>query len=92
MHTTRLPHLDEEHFRQHSKHWLRMKNRVEYQYGLTEYYDDPKSHIGTFQADVTVKSINVDSLAKLLPSFEKRFPFPAGACKHFSFCTNIQAH
>lgn len=67
---------DETHFKQHSKYWLKMNNRVEYNYGLIEYYDDPMSTIGTFQADVTVKSMDVDNLTKLLPSFEERFPFP----------------
>lgn len=67
---------DEIHFKEHSKHWLKMNNRVEYCFGLIEYYDDPQTQVGTFQADVTVKSLSVDSLIKLLPSFEKRFPFP----------------
>lgn len=68
---------DEEDFKAHSRAWLKMKNpKVEYNAGFIEYYDDPMSHIGTYQADVTVKSLNIDSLIKLLPSFEERFPFP----------------
>jgi dipeptidyl-peptidase-3 len=68
---------DEEDFKAHSKEWLRMKNpRVEYNAGFIEYYDDPMSHIGTYQSDVTIKSFNIDTLIKLLPTFEERFPFP----------------
>ena len=75
---------DEKYFRDHSKAWLRMNNRVEYCFGFIEYYDDPMGHIGTFQADVTVKAISKrstgghgNSLLELLPTFEKRFPFPS---------------
>jgi hypothetical protein len=67
---------DENFFREHSKVWLRMKNRVEYCFGFIEYYDDPMSHIGTFQADVTVKTQDISSLLVKLPTFEERFPFP----------------
>ena len=68
---------EESFFKEHSKHWLKMNNRVEYCFGLIEQYDDPKGIVGTFQADVTVKSLSSDSLIRLLPSFEKRFPFPS---------------
>jgi len=68
---------EESIFKEHTKHWLKMNNRVDYCFGLIEYYDDPKSIVGTFQADVSVKSLSLDSLLKLLPSFEKRFPFPS---------------
>eukprot|EP01126_Amoeba_proteus_P065197 TRINITY_DN9229_c0_g2_i3.p1 TRINITY_DN9229_c0_g2~~TRINITY_DN9229_c0_g2_i3.p1 ORF type:complete len:429 (+),score=82.70 TRINITY_DN9229_c0_g2_i3:15-1301(+) len=68
---------DEEDFKSHSREWLKMKNpNVEYTAGFIEYYDDPMSHVGTYQSDVTVKSLKLDSLLQLLPSFEQRFPFP----------------
>jgi len=68
---------DELDFKAHSREWLKMKNpRVEYNAGFIEYYDDPMSHIGTYQSDVTIKSLNIDTLIKLLPTFEERFPFP----------------
>nr|QBK87824.1 MAG: peptidase family M49 [Marseillevirus LCMAC202] len=68
---------DETDFKEHSKVWLKMNNPyVEYSYGFIEYYDDPMSHVGTFQADVTVKSLNIDALLQLLPTFEQRFSFP----------------
>jgi len=68
---------DEQLFREHSKIWLRLKNRIEYTFGFIEYYDDPMSHIGTFQADVTVKTQDISSLLSKLPSFEECFPFPS---------------
>ena len=58
---------EESIFKEHSKHWLKMNNRVDYCFGLIEYYDDPKSIVGTFQADVSVKSLSLDSLLRLLP-------------------------
>lgn len=71
-----LEYGDEEWFRKHSAEWLKLKNRVEYTFGFIECYDDPMGKIGTFQADVTLKSLKLDNLLSLLPSFEKRFPFP----------------
>lgn len=67
---------DEELFREHSKHWAKMNNKVEYNYGFIEQYDDPMGNIGEFQADVTVKSLNMEPLLKLLPNLEKQFSFP----------------
>ena len=68
---------DEADFKLHCTEWLKMNNpKVEYTTGFIEYYDDPLSKIGTYQSDVTIKSLNIDVLLKLLPSFEERFPFP----------------
>ena len=67
---------EESHFKEHSKSWAQMKNRVEYNWGFIEYYDDPMGQIGTFQGDVTVKCQNLDSLMQRLPIYEARFPFP----------------
>jgi hypothetical protein len=74
---------DEEDFKAHSREWLQMNNpRVEYTYGFIEYYEDPMSHIGTFQADVTLKSLDLSALLQLLPGFERRFPFPKEWKRH----------
>ncbi len=74
---TYLTNGDENDFREHCKEWLKMNNPgVEYCLGFIEYYDDPMSHVGTFEADVTVKAMKIDNLIKLLPTFEERFPFP----------------
>jgi hypothetical protein len=68
---------DEEDFKSHSKEWLQMKNpNIEYNAGFIEYYADPMGSIGSYQSDVTLKSLNVDALLKMLPSFEEKFPFP----------------
>mmetsp|Transcript_9209 Transcript_9209/g.13943 ORF Transcript_9209/g.13943 Transcript_9209/m.13943 type:complete len:660 (-) Transcript_9209:59-2038(-) len=67
---------EEKYFKEHSKVWLKLQNKVEFTMGFIEYYDDPMSHVGTFQADVTVKSQDITPLLLKLPTFEKRFPFP----------------
>jgi hypothetical protein len=67
---------DEKLFKEHSKVWLKLNNKVEYTFGFIEYYDDPMSHVGTFQADVTLKTRDISRLLVKLPSFEERFPFP----------------
>ena len=67
---------DEADFKAHQCEWLQMKCRVEYCFGLIEDYEDPMGAIGSFQADVTVKSTDMKALLQLLPSFERRFPFP----------------
>ena len=69
---------DEHFFREHSKEWAQMNNRVEYNHGLIECYDDPLQHVGTYQADVTVKSLNMDALLALFPRWEGEFPVHEG--------------
>jgi len=72
-----LENGNEEHFRDHSKEWLKMNNpNIEYTYGFIETYEDPMSMIGSFEADVTLKCLNIKTLLDLLPSFEKRFNLP----------------
>lgn len=66
----------EKDFKDHSREWAKMNNRVEYNFGFIEYYQDPMGRIGTFQADVTVKTRNFQSLLEKLPTFEERFPLP----------------
>jgi hypothetical protein len=68
---------DENIFKEHCKEWLQIRNpHVDYCFGFIEYYDDPKSHVGTFQADVTIKSTDIGKLPSILPSIEERLPFP----------------
>lgn len=67
---------DEADFKEHSKWWTKMNCRVEYNFGFIEQYDDPMGRIGHFQADVTIKSKDIDKILELLPSFESRYPFP----------------
>jgi hypothetical protein len=68
---------NEKDFKDHCKEWLQMRNpKVEFCIGFIELYDDPMSKIGTHQADVTIKSLDINGLLKILPSFEEKFPFP----------------
>lgn len=68
---------DENDFKSHCVEWLKMRNsKVEYTTGFIEYYDDPLSKIGTHQSDVTIKSLDITNLLKLLPVFEEKFSFP----------------
>lgn len=69
---------NEVYFRYFSEEWLQMNNpHVEYNYGFIEYYEDPMGHIGSFETDITLKSLDIKALLNLLPSFEERFPFPS---------------
>ena len=67
---------DEEQFRKHTIEWLQSKCKIDYNFGFIEYYTDPKAQTGMFQADVTVKSVDVSSLTDQLPAIEKKMPFP----------------
>jgi dipeptidyl-peptidase-3 len=67
---------DEEYFKKHSIAWLKSNSRLDYCFGFVETYDDPKSYVGSFQADITVKAVDMDVLNRLLPQLEKQLPFP----------------
>ncbi len=68
---------DEEFFKKHSIEWLQSNSKIDYVYGFIETYDDPKGYRAIFQSDVTIKSVDIDKLAALLPDVEDRLPFPA---------------
>lgn len=68
---------DEELFKEHSIEWLQSKNRLDYCFGFIESYDDPKGIRSSFQAEVTVKSLDISKLNSLLPSIEAALPLPA---------------
>lgn len=67
---------DELLFKKHSIDWLRTNNKVDYTFGFIETYADPKSARGMFQAEATIKTIDINSLALLLPDIERQLPFP----------------
>ncbi len=67
---------DEELFKKHSIEWLQSNSRLDYCWGFIETYEDPKGYRGSFQAEVTVKSLDINSLNKILPSIEASLPFP----------------
>lgn len=65
---------DEELFKKHSIAWLQAKSRIDYCFGFIETYDDPKNQRGSFQAEVTIKTFDLDRLNSLLPSLERQLP------------------
>jgi hypothetical protein len=65
---------DEELFKQHSIEWLQSSSRIDYNFGFIETYEDPKSKRGFFQAEATIKSVDIEKLNKKLPSIEKELP------------------
>ena len=67
---------DEEYFKKHSIAWLKSNSRLDYCFGFIETYDDPKAYVGSFQADITVKTVDMKILNQLLPQLEKKLPFP----------------
>ncbi len=67
---------DEEYFKKHSIAWLKSNSRLDYCFGFIETYDDPKDCVGSFQAEVTIKAVDMRTLNALLPHLEKQLPFP----------------
>ena len=67
---------DEELFKKHSIEWTKTNNRLDYNFSWIEVYLDPKQYRGSFQAEVTAKTVDMNVLNALLPSLEKELPFP----------------
>ncbi len=67
---------DEELFKKHSIEWLKSNSKLDYCFGFIETYEDPKAHRGSFQAEVTIKSMDINRLNFILPNIEKQLPFP----------------
>lgn len=68
---------DEEMFKKHSIAWLKSNSRLDYCWGFIETYEDPKGYRGSFQAEVTIKSLDINTLNAILPKIEAGLPFPA---------------
>jgi dipeptidyl-peptidase III len=68
---------DEEMFKKHSIAWLKSNSRLDYCWGFIETYEDPKGYRGSFQAEVTIKSLDINTLNAILPRIEAGLPFPA---------------
>ena len=66
---------DEDFFKKHSKEWLLTNNKIDYLWGFIEAYKDPKSYRGFFEAEGTIKYIDVSNFKKILPGIEKKLPF-----------------
>jgi dipeptidyl-peptidase-3 len=67
---------DEEYFKKHSVEWLKSNNKVDYNFGFVEQYDDPYCIRGFFQADITVRTLNIDKIKEILPAIEMNLPYP----------------
>lgn len=68
---------DEEFFKKHSIEWLKSNSKIDYNFGFIETYHDPKNRRGFFQAEATVKTVDMKKLNELLPSIEKQMAIPA---------------
>jgi dipeptidyl-peptidase-3 len=68
---------DEEVFKKHSIAWLKSNSRIDYNLGFAESYLDPKAYRGLFQAEITIKSIDMQKVNAMLPQLEAVLPFPA---------------
>jgi dipeptidyl-peptidase-3 len=67
---------DEEMFKKHSIAWLKSNSQLDYCWGFIETYEDPKGYRGSFQAEVTIKSLDINTLNAILPKIEAGLPFP----------------
>ena len=67
---------DENYFKKFSTVWIKTKGRIDFNFGFIETYRDPLHYRGSFEADVTVKAIDMQKLNALLPSLERQLPFP----------------
>lgn len=67
---------DENDFKKFSIEWIKTNSRIDFNFGFIEVYQDPKQYRGSFEADVTIKAVDMQALNALLPSLEKQLPFP----------------
>ncbi|MFA6527489.1 MAG: hypothetical protein WCT20_03650 [Candidatus Babeliales bacterium] len=68
---------DEAAFRNYSIAWLKTNSRVDFNLGFIETYHDPKNKVGLFQAEATIKTLDMAQCNKLLFSIERSLPIPA---------------
>lgn len=67
---------DEHFFKEHSIEWLKSASRVGYNFGFIETYEDPKAKRGFFQAETTIRTIDLAKLNSILPQIEEKLPLP----------------
>gem|GEM_PF-901799 len=67
---------DEEHFKRFSTEWLKTHSRIDFNFGFIETYCDPLHYRGSFEAEVTIKTVDMQKLNALLPTLEQGLPFP----------------
>ncbi len=68
---------DEQDFKKFCIEWLKTKSKIDYNFGFVEVYEDPKQYRGSFEADVTIKAVDMEKLNNLFPVLEDKLPFPA---------------
>ncbi|OGB97013.1 hypothetical protein A3F06_01515 [candidate division TM6 bacterium RIFCSPHIGHO2_12_FULL_36_22] len=67
---------NEDDFKKFCIKWLKSNSRLDFNFGFIEVYDDPKQYRGSFEADITIKTVDMKQFNALLPSLEKQLPFP----------------
>lgn len=67
---------DEEDFKKFSIEWVQTASRIDFNFGFVEVYQDPKQARGSFEADVTIKTVDMQKLNAILPGLEQQLPFP----------------
>ena len=67
---------DEEDFKKFSIEWIKTKSKIDFNFGFIEVYEDPQQYRGSFEADITIKAIDMTALNTLLPKLEAGLPFP----------------
>lgn len=67
---------DEDDFKKFSLEWLKTHSRIDFNFGFVETYHDPLQYRGAFEAEVTVKVVDMKKLNALLPALEQQLPFP----------------
>jgi len=75
---------DENHFREHTKEWLKTNNKLDYVLGFVETYDDPKQIRGHAGGEITIKTMDTQKYNKLLLECEKSLPIPDEYKKNIS--------
>lgn len=63
-----------ENFDKYSIEWLQSNSKVDYNFGFIESYKDPKNIRSFFQAEATIKIIDLEKLNKILPQIEQQLP------------------
>jgi dipeptidyl-peptidase III len=67
---------DEELFRKFSIEWLKSNSKIDFNFGFIEQYKDPKATRGMFEAEATIKSVNITKINSILPELEDGLPIP----------------
>lgn len=67
---------DEAYFKNYSRAWLKTQSRIDFNFGFIETYHDPKNKVGLFQAEATIKTLDMTQCNKVLFHIEQNLPLP----------------